>query len=60
MVKITGADSLAEKRATGKVVTMTILFGLSGLLAAGGREVKIPEGTPITAYVAETVEFSVK
>ena len=60
MVKITGADSLAEKRATGKVVAMTILFGLSGLLAAGGHEVKIPEGTPITAYVAEAVEFSVK
>jgi hypothetical protein len=57
MVKVTGADSRAEKRATGKVVGMTIAFGLSGFLSARGHEVKIPEGTPMTAYVAETVEF---
>jgi hypothetical protein len=57
MVKITGSDSRAEKRATGEVVGMTIAFGLSGFLMAKGHEVKIPEGTPMVAYVAETVEF---
>jgi hypothetical protein len=57
MVKVTGADSRSEKRATGKVVGMTVLFGLSGYLSARGHEVKIPEGTPMTAYVAEDVEF---
>ncbi len=57
MVKLTGDDSRAEKRATGKVVGMTILFGLGGYLSARGHEVKIPEGTPMTAYVAEDVEF---
>lgn len=57
MVKLTGADSRAEKRATGRVVGMTILFGLGGYLSARGHEVRIPEGTPMTAYVAETVEF---
>lgn len=57
MVKLTGAESRAEKRATGKVVGMTILFGLSGFLSARGHEVKIPEGTPMTAYVAEDVDF---
>jgi len=60
MVKLTGADSRTEKRATGRVVGMTILFGLSGFLSARGREVKIPEGTPMTAYVAETIEFPMK
>jgi hypothetical protein len=60
MVKLTGADSRTEKRATGRVVGMTILFGLSGFLSARGHEVKIPEGTPMTAYVAETVEFPMK
>ena len=60
MVKLTGSDSLAEKRATGKVVGMTILFGLGGFLSARGHEVQIPEGTPMTAYVAETVEFPMK
>jgi hypothetical protein len=58
MVKLTGDDSRAEKRATGKVVGMTILFGLGGYLSARGHEVKIPEGTPMTGYVAEDVEFS--
>jgi hypothetical protein len=57
MVKVTGADSRSEKRATGKVVGMTILFGLGGYLSARGHEVTIPEGTPMTAYVAEDVEF---
>lgn len=57
MVKIRGEDSRGEKRATGKVVGMTLLLGLSGFLLAGGHEVKIPEGTPVTAYVAESVEF---
>lgn len=57
MVKLTGDDSRAEKRATGRVVGMTILFGLGGYLSARGHEVKIPEGTPMTAYVAEDVEF---
>lgn len=57
MVKLTGADSRAEKRATGRVVGMTIFFGLGGFLSARGHEVRIPEGTPMTAYVAETVEF---
>lgn len=57
MVKLTGSDSRAEKRATGKVVGMTMVFGLSGFLLAGGHEVKIPEGTPMLAHVAETVEF---
>lgn len=57
MVKITGTRSRTEKRATGKVVAMTIFFGLSGFLAASGHEAKIPEGTPITGFVAETVEF---
>jgi len=60
MVKLTGADSRTEKRASGRVVGMTILFGLSGFLSARGHEVKIPEGTPMTAYVAETVEFPMK
>jgi len=60
MVKVTGADSRAEKRATSKVVGMTIVFGLGGFLSARGHEVKIPEGTPMTAYVAETVEFPMK
>jgi len=60
IVKLTGADSRAEKRATGKVVGMTILFGLGGFLSARGSEVKIPEGTPMTAYVAEAVEFPMK
>ena len=60
MVKLTGSDSLAEKRATGKVVGMTIMFGLSGFLWARGHEAKIPEGTPVTAYVAEAVEFPVQ
>jgi hypothetical protein len=57
MVKIRGEDARGEKRATGKVVRMTLLLGLSGFLLAGGHEVKIPEGTPVTAYVAENVEF---
>lgn len=57
MVKLTGADARAEKRSTGRVVGMTILFGLGGYLSARGHEVKIPEGTPMTAYVAEDVEF---
>lgn len=60
MVKVTGVDSRAEKRATGKVVGMTVVFGLGGFLSARGHEVKIPEGTPMTAYVAETVEFPMK
>ena len=60
MVKIRGEDSRSEKRATGRVVGMTILFGLSGFLLAGGHEVKIPEGTPVTAQVAEDVEFPAK
>ena len=60
MVKLTGSDSRAEKRATGKVVGMTIVFGLSGFLMAGGHEVKIPEGTPMSAYVAEDVELPMK
>jgi hypothetical protein len=60
MVKLKGDDSRAEKRATGKVVGMTVLFGLTGFLLAGGHEVKIPDGTPITARVAEDVEFPVK
>jgi len=59
-VKVTGVDSRAEKRATGKVVGMTVVFGLGGFLSARGHEVKIPEGTPMTAYVAETVEFPMK
>lgn len=46
MVKVTGSDSRAEKRATGKVVGMTILFGLSGFLSARGHEVKIPRARP--------------
>jgi hypothetical protein len=57
MVKLTGSDARAEKRATGKVVGMTILFGLTGFLSARGHEVKIPEGTPMEAYVAEDVNF---
>ena len=57
MVKLSGDDSRAEKRATGRVVGMTILFGLGGYLSARGHEVKIPEGTPMTAYVSEDVEF---
>jgi hypothetical protein len=57
MVKIRGEDSRGEKRATGKVVGMTLLLGLGGFLLSGGHEVKIPEGTPVTAYVAESVEF---
>jgi hypothetical protein len=57
MVALTGSTSRAEKRDTGKVVAMSVLFGLSGYFSATGHEVKIPEGTPITAYVAETVDF---
>jgi hypothetical protein len=60
MVKLTGSTSRAEKRDTGKVVTMSVLFGLGGYLSATGHEVKIPEGTPITAYVAETIEFPIQ
>jgi hypothetical protein len=60
MIKLRGDDSRAEKRATGKVVGMTVLFGLTGFLLAGGHEVKIPDGAPITARVAEDVEFPVK
>lgn len=53
--KLRGAKSGKEGRATGKVVGLTILFGLSGFLMAGGRDFRIAEGTPMDAEIAEDV-----
>lgn len=55
-VKLRGesADAQKAKVDKGKVVAATVLFGVSGLLIAlSSKRLIIPEGTPVTAYVAE-------
>lgn len=47
-------DPQKAKVDKGKVVAATILFGVSGLIIAlSSKRLVIPEGTPVTAFVAE-------
>ncbi len=59
IVKLRGQKSSVGKRDTGKMVTFTILFGLSGLAATSGKKFMIAEGTPATAYVDKDIELPV-
>jgi len=57
LIKLTGEQAGVGKRDKDKMVTYTILFGLSGLLAASNKTFSIPEGTPATAYVQEDISL---
>jgi hypothetical protein len=58
-IKLTGEQAGAGKRDKEKMVTYSVLFGLSGLLAASNKTFVIPEGTPATAYVQEDIALPV-
>ena len=52
-------DPQKAKVDKGKVVAATILFGVSGLLIAlSAKRLVVPEGTPVTAFVAEDAWLS--
>ena len=53
-------DKIAEgKRNKDAMVAGTILFGISGLIAASGKHYVILEGTPLKAYVDQDIELPV-
>lgn len=58
-IKLTGDQAGIGKRDKEKMVTYSILFGLSGLLASSGKTFVIPEGTPATAYVQEDIALAI-
>jgi len=58
-IKLTGEQAGVGKRDKDKMVTYSILFGLSGLLAASNKTFVIPEGTPATAYVQEDISLPI-
>lgn len=58
-IKLTGDQAGIGKRDKEKMVTYSILFGLSGLLASSGKTFVIPEGTAATAYVQEDIVLAV-
>ncbi len=55
VIKLTGEQAGVGKRNKKEMVTYTIIFGLSGLLASSNKKFMIPEGTPATAYVDEDI-----
>jgi hypothetical protein len=57
-IKLTGDQAGIGKRDKEKMVTYSILFGLSGLLASSGKTFVIPEGTPAIAYVQEDIALA--
>jgi hypothetical protein len=59
IVQLRGQQSAKGKRDAEKMVTFTILFGLSGLLASSNKKFVIPEGTLATAYVDQAIELPV-
>ena len=63
-VEMVLAEDLKEQAGVGKrdkdkMVTYSILFGLSGLLAASNKTFVIPEGTSATAYVQEDISLPI-
>ena len=58
-IKLTGEQAGVGKRDKDKMVTYSILFGLSGLLAASNKTFVIPEGTRATAYVQEDISLPI-
>jgi hypothetical protein len=57
-IKLTGDQAGIGKRDKEKMVTYSILFGLSGLLVSSGKTFVIPEGTPAIAYVQEDIALA--
>jgi hypothetical protein len=58
-IKLTGEQAGVGKRDKDKMVTYSILFGLSGLLATSNKTFVIPEGTRATAYVQEDISLPI-
>ncbi len=58
-VKLRGERAEKGKVNKGLAVGLTMAFGLSGLLLAlGSKRFEIPEGTPVTCYVAEDIDLT--
>jgi hypothetical protein len=57
-IKLTGDQAGIGKRDKGKMVTYSILFGLTGLLASSGKTFVIPEGTPAITYVQDDIALA--
>lgn len=57
-VKLRGERGAQGKVNKGAAVGLTLAFGLTGLLfALSQKHFEIPEGTPVTCYVAEDIEL---
>jgi hypothetical protein len=54
-VKLRGDKPAEGKRNKEAMVAGTILLGLSGLLMTSGKHYVLPDGTPVSAYVAEDI-----
>lgn len=55
-IPLRGSKGADGRNQTGKTVALTVAFGGVGLLKHG-KNVSFPEGTPLTAYVAESVNL---